>query len=309
MNPLLTGKPFISIIIPTYSRPTQLATCLQSLANLRYPRDRFEVIVVDDGSDPPLNVIVANFKDRLEVKWLRQENAGPATARNTGAALARGEFLVFTDDDCAPAPDYLQKLAQRFAQTPDGLVGGRTINTLADNLFSSASQMLSDYLYAYFNAPQPRFFASNNFAVPNSLFHLIGGFDTTYPLAAAEDRDFCERWRFHDHPMIYAPEAHIYHAHALTGRKFWRQHFNYGRGAFHFHRARAQHHRAPIKVEPISFYLNLLRYPFAQASGGRALRLTALLAAAQAATVAGFFREKHRRKKDANIPRGSVCRV
>jgi GT2 family glycosyltransferase len=259
--------PFFSIIIPTYGRPDRLQECLQAIARSSYARDRFEVIVVDDGSPQPQDEVAAKFETQLDLKLLRQENAGPATARNTGAAQAQGEFLTFTDDDCAPAPDYLQKLAECFAQTPASLVVGKTINTLTDNPYSSASQMLIDYIYAYFNAQQPRFFASNNFAVTKALFHRIGGFDTTYPLAAAEDRDFCERWRFHGYPMIYAPEAYIYHAHTLTGRKFWRQHFNYGRGAFHFHQARAKYNREPTKPNRFHFIWTCLGLPLRRRRG------------------------------------------
>ena len=119
-------QPLFSIIIPTYERPRQLATCLQALTHLAYPSHRFEVIVVNDGSEKPLNSVVDPYRHRLNVILLSQPNAGPATARNTGAAQARGRFLVFTDDDCAPSPDWLKFLAKRFAATPDCAIGGRT---------------------------------------------------------------------------------------------------------------------------------------------------------------------------------------
>ena len=89
--------------------------------------------------------------------------------------------------------------------------------------------------------------------------------------------------------MIYASEALIYHAHALTFRTFWRQHFNYGCGAFDFRLARAQHARGPISLEPRGFYLDSLRYPFSQARGWRALLLVALLVMSQVANVVGFL--------------------
>src|SRR5262245_37328532 len=93
-----------SIVVPTYQRPDQLTMCLQSLTFLDYPRSNFEVIVVDDGSEMPPETVVAAFHDRLDVTLLTQPHAGPAQARNTGAAHAKGAFLVFTDDDCTPAP-------------------------------------------------------------------------------------------------------------------------------------------------------------------------------------------------------------
>lgn len=283
-------KPFFSIVIPTYSRPRQLADCLQSIARLDYPRDRFEVIVVDDGSPMPPEDVVDSFCDRLDVTLLTHLHAGPAAARNTGAAQAKGEFLVFTDDDCTPAPDWLQALAARFATAPDCAIGGQTLNTLTDNPYSTASQLLIAYLYIYYNADsqQARFFASNNLAVPAVRFRAIGSFETTYTRAAAEDREFCDRWLYYGYRLIYAPEVLVYHAHALTFRTFFWQHFNYGRGAFGFRQARAQRDQGRIKVEPLSFYLNLLQYPFSQAQGRWAMLLAALLVVSQVANAAGF---------------------
>src|SRR3990172_1665925 len=119
-------QPFFSIIIATYGRPSQLEACLQSIARLHYPRDRFEVIVVDDGNKTPPEAVVSAFSDKLDIKLLTQVNAGPATARNTGVQNSQGEVLTFIDDDCTPAPDWLQTLALQLASKPDHAVGGRT---------------------------------------------------------------------------------------------------------------------------------------------------------------------------------------
>ena len=287
-------KPFFSIVIPTYSRPKQLANCLQSIARLDYPRDRFEVIVVDDGSPMPPEDVVDSFHDRLNVTLLTQTHAGPAAARNTGAARTKGEFLAFTDDDCAPAPDWLQALAVRFATAQDCAIGGQTLNALPANLCSTASQSLIGYLYAYYNTNpnQACFFTSNNLAVPAGRFRAAGRFETTYTRAAAEDREFCDRWLYYGYRLIYAPEVLVYHAHALTFRAFWRQHFNYGHGAFGFRQTRAQRGQRRIRVEPLSFYLNLLRYPFSQSHGPRMrLLLAGLLTASQVANGTGYLWE------------------
>ena len=290
----MQGPPFFSVVIPTYARARQLTACLQSLVRLDYACDRFEVIVVDDGSETPAEAVVAAFRDRINVTLLTQRHAGPAMARNTGAARARGEFLAFTDDDCAPAPEWLQALAECFAATPDRLIGGRTLNALPHNPYSTASQLLIAYLYTYYNAcpDQARFFASNNLALPARRFQALGGFDTTYTRTAAEDRELCDRWLQHGYRMTYAPEALVYHAHALTFRGFWRQHFNYGRGAFRFREARAYRGQQRMRIEPLSFYVDLLRYPFSRARGRRALLLAGLLLLSQVAHAAGFFRER-----------------
>lgn len=151
--------------------------------------------------------------------------------------------------------------------------------------------MLIDCLYAYYNPDpmQARFFASNNMAMPSNRFQAIGGFDTTFPSAAGEDRELCDRWLNHGFRMIYAPDVLVRHCHSLTGRNFWKQHFNYGRGAFFFQQARARNGYKRGKVEPLSFYLNLIRAPFKLAKGVRAPLLAALLVLTQCANAAGYF--------------------
>lgn len=81
-------KPDISVIIPTYNRPRQLAQCLEALSATR--GGNFEVIVVDDGSPEPAEAVTHTFADRLDIICLRQKNAGPASARNAGRADGAG---------------------------------------------------------------------------------------------------------------------------------------------------------------------------------------------------------------------------
>jgi glycosyltransferase involved in cell wall biosynthesis len=283
-------KPFFSIIVPTYNRPERLANCLESLSRLDYPREQFEVIVIDDGSDMPLQPVVAPFLDQLNVTLLKQLHAGPAGARNTGAERAKGEFLTFTDDDCTPAPDWLQKLAEHFTEVPVRAIGGRILNALSKNLYSTTSQIIVDVAYAHYNAnPNPtRFFASNNLTVPAGPFHAIGGFDTTFK--TAEDRDICDRWQHHGFQMTYAPEVLIYHSHDLNLRTFWRQHYHYGRGAYRYHQARAQRGTGRFRPD-LKFYRRLFFIPFIQERGIQVLRVTILLIISQIANALGFFKE------------------
>jgi GT2 family glycosyltransferase len=288
-------RPFFSIIVPTYNRPEQLAVCLRSLAKLDYPRDRFEVIVVDDGSQTRPEAVVAAVRDRLDVSLVSQSNAGPAAARNAGAKRARGTFLAFTDDDCRPAASWLTLLADRFAATPDHLIGGRTINALPGNRYSMASQALLDFVYRYekANFGHAHFFASANLAVPADQFRAIGGFNPDFRIS--EDRELCDRWVRHGFAMTYAPEIIVYHAHALTLRSFFRQHFDYGRGAFRFHRTRSL--RGSGRLQPDKkFYLGLLRYSFTCAPAQQTWLLAGLLVVSQVANASGFFREWTRHK-------------
>lgn len=295
-------RPFFSIIVPTYTcaepdrRPPlgQLTLCLHALARLDYPRDRFEVIVVDDGSIVSSDSVATPFREQLNLTVLAQAHAGPAAARNTGAARAKGEFLAFTDDDGMPAPDWLQALAVRFAATPDHALGGRTLNALPNNLYAAATHLLVTYLSAgSLSGPdRPQFFPSNNLALPANCFRAVGGFDPAFRFAAGEDRDLCDRWLQHGYRMTYAPEALVYHAHTLTLHGFWRQHFTYGRGGFRLRQIRARRGFGNARLEPVAFYLRLLSSPFAQTWGRHTPPLALLVVLSQLANASGFFWEK-----------------
>jgi len=290
--------PFFSIVIPTYNRPKQLASCLHSINGLTYPRERFEVIVVDDGSHTPLDSIVKSFSGPLAIRLITQPNSGPALARNRGASDAQGDFLAFTDDDCSPSSSWLHALTEIFLETPDSGVGGKTINSLPGNPYSTTSQLLLDYLYEYYNQDsyKGKFFASNNMAFPRKAFLESGGFDAQYRQAAAEDRELCHRWVAQGRRLRYAPGALVSHAHSLALDTLWRQHFTYGRGAFFFHRMRAERGEGPVRVEPLSFYLNMFRYPFKYASLSRAIPISFLIMITQAANASGYFLEKVRNR-------------
>ena len=194
-----------SVVIPTFNRPRPLAKCLAALSTQTHPRQQFEIIVVDDGGDADLAPVVDRVRNRLEIRLLRQANAGPAAARNTGAAAARNTYLAFTDDDCAPHPDWLEQLGAVLARAPHALVGGLCINALRRNAYASASQMILDVVHAHFNRDHEHatFFPSDNLAASRESFLEIGGFDRRFRWS--EDRDLCDRWCARGWPMIVAP--------------------------------------------------------------------------------------------------------
>jgi len=290
--------PSFSVIVPTRARPRQLAACLDALAALDYPRERYDVIVVDDGSPKPPRQAVDALGGRLPVRLLEQSNRGPATARNRGAAASAADYLAFTDDDCRPAPDWLSVFARRFAAGPEVLYGGHTENSLKDNVYAETSQLLIDYLYAHYvdAGGQPRFAPTSNFAVRRDLFLRTGAFDERFPLAAGEDREFCDRWRGLGYAIRYEPEAKVFHDHRMGAREFLRQHFFYGRGAYHYWRAHAHRNAGGLRVEPASFYQRMISFPFTVSAGHpNRVGLATLLVLSQFANAAGFFRERLRR--------------
>jgi GT2 family glycosyltransferase len=291
-----SASPAFSVIIPTYRRADQLKALLDSLLAMDYPKNHFEVIVVDDGSEQPPDSIVASFQDRLDVQLLKQKNMGPGAARNTGVARAKNEFVAFVDDDCLASPDWLQKLGLRFSESSECGIGGKVVNGLPQNSCSASSQLLMDYLYQHYNSNlrEARFCTSNNLAFPKNLFQEIGGFNADFQ--TAEDRELCDRWVHKGNPLIFAPEAIVYHFHDLTFSTFWKQHFGYGKGALHFREARLKRNLNPVPIEPFSFYFGLLEYPFLNSHTSGPLRVSMLMFLSQVANALGFFSEKFRRQ-------------
>jgi GT2 family glycosyltransferase len=292
--------PFFSVVIPTYNRPEQLWSCLDAFSLLDYPRSCFEIIVVDDGGTVRLDPTIDAFHDRLNVMLLTQPHSGPAAARNAGAARAKGPFIAFTDDDCEPDSTWLNGLATGFGDSEDKIIGGQTLNGLSNNPYSTVTQMIVDYLVesSGVSPNQKRFFPSNNLAVPAKIFRVVGGFSTNFRLGAGEDREFCSRLLYHNYPLVYAPEAIVYHLHNLTLSTFLRRHFDYGRGSFLFHQTRARSRRQRIRLESMSFYMNLMLYPLSRTPRFRTIPIGTLLAFSQVANAAGYWWEaRHRDRK------------
>lgn len=251
------------------------------------------MIIVDDGQTIP-GELRESFRHQLNITLHSQKQTGPATARNNGASLSNSEFLAFLDDDCWPDADWLHSFTETFQQNPNHCLGGKIGNALPDNVYSTASQLLVDFLYDYFSQNESKisFFTSNNMAISRANFEKLNGFDQSFPLPAAEDRDFCRRWKKEGGELKFVESAQVFHAHHLSWRKFWRQHFNYGRGAFHFHKLRALEESGGIKPEPLSFYRELLLYPFKKKTVPKKARLSFLFLISQIATVSGFFYQK-----------------
>lgn len=286
--------PFFSIIIPTYNRPKKLKNCLKSITQLDYPLDQFEVIIVDDGSSQSLESIINYFQPLIKLKFIQQKNSGPATARNNGVSQAQGKYIAFIDDDCEVTPSWLSIFADGFQRSPNAILGGYTINKLTENIYSEASQKLVDYLYSYYNVilDQAKFFTSNNFVIPKVIFEKIGGFNTTFSLAAAEDRELCERIYSQGYKMIYSPQAQVKHSHYLTLKTFWRQHINYGKGARYFHKIKAKNNSTNIKIEPLNFYFNLLIFPIKGKLEIKNIKIIILFIVSQIANTIGFLLNK-----------------
>lgn len=112
----------VSLVVPTRDRPESLRRCLQSLAALDPPA--LEVIVVDDGALVAEELAAFARSLGLEFVYHRKQSPGTSASRNIGARLARGDYILFLDDDVLPEPDYLGRVMRTFAQDPDGRLAG-----------------------------------------------------------------------------------------------------------------------------------------------------------------------------------------
>jgi glycosyltransferase involved in cell wall biosynthesis len=295
------ADPILSVVVPTRGRPRYLERCLEALAAADYPRERFEVVVVNDGGSEEVQRVVSSTPGGLRTSLVVPVSSGPSSARNAGAGAAAGRFLAFTDDDCEPAPGWLAALENALTADGEVAVGGRTLNGAPANTGAASSQMVVDAVHAHFNRdPEaPTFFASYNLAFPAQAFHAVGGFNENFRYA--EDRELCERWILAGHRFAHAPDALVHHMRTLTLREFLAQHYGYGRGAWVFHRG----HGAGA-VADLQGVLRALVDEWRGAAGGNGrAAVAAYLALSQAATAVGFTREAVARRVSSQ-PAGST---
>lgn len=295
------AAPLVSVVIPTYRRRQPLQRCLEALSRQTLARTSFEVVVIDDGSPEPVEDLQNDLAFRsLQLRIVRQNNAGPAAARNRGAKEAQGALLAFTDDDCQPRPDWLSLLMEGADHRPGALIGGTTRNGLDADLYATTSQLINDIVYEHFNGKPDgaTFFASNNMLVPRDDFLRIGCFDQAFPRAGGEDRDFCDRWLAAGLKLHWQPEAVIEHYHAQSFPRFLHLHFRYGQGAWSYQRGRKQRCTGTLR-DDMEFHRLLpgrIQRRLGRPPGyRRSLQIAAVLLLWQAAYAAGYLREAARR--------------
>jgi GT2 family glycosyltransferase len=289
------SDPVVTVVIPSHGRPQRLRDCLEALA-AQTLQEPWDLVVIDDGSPEPLSPDGLGIDSHPGWRLIRQANAGPAAARNRGVREARGEFIAFTDDDCRPEPAWLEALMRAVRERPGALVGGTTINGLPEELFASTSQLIVDLVYEHFNTEPDNayFLTSNNILCPRERFVAVGGFDESFPRAGAEDRDFCDRWRLAEWPIVWRRDACVEHRHSQTFRTFLDLHFRYGRGAHRYQAVRRARDSGTMR-EDLGFHKTLPRRVARRLARqgslcGRIATGTAL-GIWQVANAAGFFVE------------------
>ena len=270
----------LSVVVPTRDRPESLRACLVALAGQR--EVELEVVVVDDGSldrDAVADVIAEAAPARTTV--VRGGGDGPARARNLGARRATAPVVAFTDDDCRPVPTWAASLLA-VLDVGAVAVSGATVNGRPGDPWAAAAQVVTNHLTESGLAPDGRsttFAPTCNLAVRRTLADELP-FDETFPLAAGEDREWCDRLRAAGHVLAHEPAAVVHHPPDLGWRGFWRQQERYGRGAHHLRTT-----TAGGSLQAPGFYLGLLRAGFAVGP-----RVGALVIVAQLATTVGVLR-------------------
>jgi len=271
------STPAISVVVATRDRPAALERCLTALS-WQTAHD-LEVVVVDDASQRPVAVVeaVTRAGQEARARVVGGAGRGPAAARNLGAAAARGAVVLFTDDDCMPGPRWAQQLAAACAA--GGAAAGTTIADPRAGRAAAASQLITHTLQV---ASLDRATGMLGFAPTcNLACHAevlrAAPFDESFPLAAGEDRDWCDRLAAAGIELRHVAEAIVEHRPQLGAGGLARQGVRYGRGAVRYRAAAGER-----RLSGRAFYARLARET---ARAGP--RVAALVVLAQAAGAAG----------------------
>jgi len=200
----------ISIIIPTFNSAKVLQKCLESLTNQTIRSEGYEVIVVDDGSTDRTKDTVAKYP----VKYLYQQNSGPAAARNHGVEQAQGEVVLFTDADCEPQPNWIEEMVKPM-DDPQVIGVKGAYKTRQKELVARLVQI--EYEHKYERMKKFKyidFIDTYSAGYRKNIFLKYGGFDERYPKASVEDQEFSFRLSHDGYKMVFNPEAVVYHKHS-----------------------------------------------------------------------------------------------
>jgi len=213
----------VSIVIPAYNAESTIGQAVaKSIAQAKGPME-VEVVVVDDGSNDD-TVKVAESAGAMVI---RQQNAGPAAARNRGWKTATGQFICFTDSDCIPAADWMENLLDGFTGSQVGAVAGSY--EIANTSSWLARWVHQEIMERHKRMPPfIRAFGSYNVAIPRHVLQATGGFDPVYRRASGEDNDLSYRiikkgWR-----IAFRPQAKVAHYHPERLWQYLMQQYRHG---------------------------------------------------------------------------------
>ncbi len=212
-----------SIIIPTFNGASRIGKCLDSLTGQTAGLD-VEILVVDDGSTDNTAKVVESYPS---VRLMTQANAGPASARNRGALAAQGKILLFTDDDCVPMPNWLDAMLVPFAD-PE-VVGAKGVyRTHQQGLAARFVQIEYEDKYRLMaRLPDIDFIDTYSAGFRRDRFLEMSGYDTSFPVACAEDVELSYRMSARGWKMKFVPAAIVYHTHPDTISRYLKKKYKF----------------------------------------------------------------------------------
>lgn len=198
-----------SVVVPVFNDHTALISCMNALAGQSFPADSWEVIVVDNGSTPAIDL--PDF-DSINVRLIREDTPGAYAARNTAIHLSESGIVALTDADCLPDNDWLRRGLSAIDQTNGmSIVGGPVEMYLPPGDPCTAAALYD----LYFGLRQEKYWRTSNFFVtanmfiPAAIFHKVGLFRDD--LFSAADAEWCWRAIKNGYSLSYEPHALVRH--------------------------------------------------------------------------------------------------
>ena len=194
---------FVTVIIPVYNDQNGLSACLDALNAQTWPKDRLEVIVVDNNSSSPIRLYQV-FSDFARIVLCR--TPGSYAARNVGVAASHGKILAFTDADCRPDPNWIEAGVRALLHEKESCIVGGEVSFIKSERLTSVEQYQHLVGFQQFeNIEKLGFTVTANLFVSRSQFQRIGPFNEK--LLSGGDREWSWRAAKVGFAVKYAPDA------------------------------------------------------------------------------------------------------
>lgn len=226
------GNPAVSVVIPAYQAEATIGECLRGLASQSLARERYEIIVVDDGSRDGTSAVASGHAG---VRVERKPNGGAASARNYGWQRARGEWIAFIDSDCVPSRGWLAALLGACsADEPSLGAAGKTLGLESSSEAARFAELIGSLdAERYLSHPRWPFAPSCNLMYRRDALAQCDGFDERFRTYEACDLHTRLRERVGGR-FAYVPRAVVFHRHRASWSAYWRQQVAYGFGYAQF---------------------------------------------------------------------------
>lgn len=221
-----TSTTTVSVILAVRNGEATLDECIRSLLLLDYPRERVEIIVVDNNSDDQTSLILQNYASEIAV--LHEPRQGPAAARNRGIAAASGEVIAITDADCVVHPRWIGNLVSPLDDRTVGVVGGKILARRPCNRVELYGEKIHDHRRAI-EEFVPAYAITMNWASRRETISSVGMFDET--LLRGSGADMAYRMQEAGYHIVYRDDALVYHRNESTLYGLMDEGFVHGRAS------------------------------------------------------------------------------